>query len=244
MRIDRFYIQISLAVDDELTLPKPLSHRLTRVLRMKAGQKITLFNGQGGEYAAEIIHTDNRVIVKITQYHPVSRESSLITHLAQALPKVDKMDWVVQKATELGVSKITPVLTEFCEVKMDAKRTEKKWQHWQNISISAAEQCGRTAIPEIDMPINFTQWITTVNSSLKLLCHPGEQTSTEIKKPQDVCIAIGPEGGFSDREVGLASQNQFETISLGPRLLRTETASTVILTLCQQQWGDLPKLVG
>ncbi|EKD77804.1 MAG: hypothetical protein ACD_42C00171G0004 [uncultured bacterium] len=219
------------------------SHHLLQVLRKKVGERFIIFNGQGGEFDATLISSNKKTAcVAIGEFHERNTESPLKIHLGQGISRGERMDYAIQKSVELGVAEITPLFTEFCQVQLSENRIEKRVAHWQAIAISAAEQSGRCVVPVVHTPISFLEWIQKNNSTLKLICCPRQTetlTSENNSTPKNIAIVIGAEGGFSDREIALALQEKFSTFSLGPRILRTETATVVALTLLQEKWGDL-----
>jgi 16S rRNA (uracil1498-N3)-methyltransferase len=241
MRLARIYYEGKLGIELLITLPQDTSHYLLHVLRLKVGSAVLLFNGEGGQYLGTIADIGKkRVLVNVAQFQPLKTESSCNIHLAQALGKGEKMDWVIQKAVEVGISEITPLLTEFCNVKLDESRADKRWSHWQNIMISACEQSGRATLPKLNPIIQYKHWLPKMNSSLKLICHPTCGSSLNSLAPsRDITVLIGPEGGWSEDELTLALQEGFVGVALGPRILRMETAAVVAVALLQAKFGDL-----
>ncbi len=241
MRVPRVYIESTLAINERLQLPKQVAHHLVNVLRLKAGQTLTVFNGQGGEYSAHINHLDKRQAdILINEFIAIDRESPVEIHLGQVLARGEKMDWIIQKSVELGVKQITPLFSQYCNVKLPADRIEKRVRHWEAVIISACEQSGRTAIPLIHPPIQLDNWLAQTKADQRFICHPElPKTSNTMNSPQTIAIAIGPEGGFSDAEIKQAMHHQFTSLNLGPRVLRTETAGLTAITVIQSSWGDL-----
>lgn len=241
MRITRIFQKLPLKEGIEITLDEEASHHLSRVLRMPEGARLIIFNGESGEYQATIVknnkhHTQVKIQKFIHQYHP----SPLKIHLGQVMSRGDKMDFTIQKAVELGVNEITPLISSRCEVKLSGERIEKKQDHWKKIIISACEQCGRTDIPILNKIQTLHDWAPSLSSSLKLMCHPESHTRfKELKIENEVSILIGPEGGFSEDEIELAKTAQFHLMQLGPRILRTETAGLTIISILQGLWGDI-----
>lgn len=242
MRISRFYLNETISVDAEVSLPQELSHYLCNVLRVKVGQPIVLFNGDGCDYPSEVIdvHKKHTKALVNSQLN-INVESSLTLHLAQGVSKGDRMDYAIQKAVELGVTEITPVLTKNCNVKLSETRWEKKVEQWQKIVISACEQSQRNVIPRINTPLTFSQLIAKNSTLSKLILAPGaNQYLSGLKKPnKGFLLAIGPEGGFTEQEVYTAEQCGFVKTNVGPRILRTETATVVSLSILQSLYGDL-----
>jgi len=247
MRIPRIFVEEPpLTLNDTFNLSENTAHYLVNVLRLKVGDAVTLFH-QNHEYSGHIasIHKKNTALF-IHQKVYISRESPTFTHLALSCSKGDKMDIAFQKAVELGVNAITPILSEYCSVKRDRALDEKKMLHWKKVLISSAEQCERNMVPELYPITALSHFIEHHRSDIKWILHPPSESSSisphhtqhTPSPPQSVCVLIGPEGGFSEAEVSAAIAFQFEKISLGPRILRTETAPTVILSIIQQRWGD------
>lgn len=238
----RIYQNINLAENETITLDKAASHHLLNVLRIKKSEPIIIFNGQGGEFEAEVFETNkNFVQVQINKHIDINRESPVEIHLAQGISRGEKMDFTIQKAVELGVKKITPLITEFCNVKLPSERWQKKLQHWQSIIISACEQCGRTQIPEIFPPIEFSKWMDIKLDGNKIILEPtAERKISDLKLSETkICLLIGSEGGFSETEINLAEKNNFTPIKFGPRILRTETAGLAVIAAVQVLCGDL-----
>lgn len=240
MRINRFYTEQTLTVEAECLLEDSVSHHMLKVLRFKPGMHCVLFNGGGGEYQAEFLAVEKKQAkVFIHQFDETSRESALKSHLAIAISKGDRMDWVMQKATELGVTEITPLYSEFSDVKLKADRLEKKMRHWQQVIVSACEQSERTRVPVLNPAMAFNMFCESESSEFKWVLHPGLKKCLLSEQAIDsVCLLVGPEGGFSDAEIELAKSHDFYPASLGPRILRTETAPVVALSILQHQFGD------
>jgi 16S rRNA (uracil1498-N3)-methyltransferase len=242
MREPRVYIDDELACGQTLALPPDAIHHISRVLRMRAGQRLWLFNGSGGSYLAEVVLIDKRQAqVRLLEFSHTQPESSLQITLAQGVSRGQHMDYTLQKAVELGVKRIVPVFTEFGNVQLDAQRQGKKLQHWQKIIISACEQCGRNILPAIATPLSLAEWLQQDINKLKLLLHPGSARRLSAQKPPDQSISLlsGPEGGFSQSEVELSRDSGYLSVELGPRVLRTETAAIAAISACQTLWGDM-----
>ena len=228
----------------EAVLEGDRARYLGRVLRLRVGDEITVFDGTGPEWAATIAAmTKSTVTLALGDPHETALESPLKVHLVQGISRGERMDFVVQKATELGVKRITPVLTEYGVVKLDDKRAEKRREHWESVAASACEQCGRTRLPLVDMPLPLKHWFGAkpADADVDLVLAPGAGTPLpSVAAPQTkVCILIGPEGGFSQTEIEDAEIAGFKAVSLGPRILRTETAAAAALAVMQANWGDL-----
>ncbi|PXY90639.1 16S rRNA (uracil(1498)-N(3))-methyltransferase [Gilliamella apis] len=225
-----------------ITLDDNAFNHLIRVLRMKTGESITLFDGSN-KITPAVIHEVNKktVIVKTANSVLDNRESPLNIHLGQVISRGDKMEFTIQKSVELGVNTITPLLSERCGVKLDQERLEKKVQQWQKIVISACEQCGRNIIPSINPVMKLENWCANLTDSLKLNLHPkAEQGINQLANDnKNISLLIGPEGGLSNEEINMTHQYQFTDILLGPRVLRTETAALTAITALQVRLGDL-----
>lgn len=247
MRIPRIYSNQPLSSGQSLILEEDPSRHIAKVLRMQAGRELVLFNGEGGEYRATIAEVGKkRVTVNLGEHSTVERESPLQIDLAIGISRGERFDWVLQKATELGVTRILPLLTERTEVKLNGDRLQKKLHHWRQIAVSACEQCQRNRLPQIAEPLRLTGWLAAQEEGdgranpLKLvLHHRSNQGLNEYQPPQAVTLLIGPEGGLSDEEIQLALNSGFQALTLGPRVFRTETAPVVGLSLIQYLWGDL-----
>lgn len=241
MRIPRLFVDTPLSVGIEVALNAEASRYLGSVLRMAAGRPLQLFNGQGGHFLARIVSANKKQVTVLTEaFEDCEKESPLAIHLGIGLSKGDRFDWVVQKATELGVNSITPLVTVRSEVKLNAERTNKKICHWQQIAISACEQCQRNRIPTIHSPEKLDNWLQARDEDLKLvLHHRADKALSAYTSPQSVALVIGPEGGLNNEEIEQAIKAGFHPLLMGPRVLRTETAPIVALSLLQHNWGDL-----
>ncbi len=240
MRHHRFYADIELAINQTLALPKEASHHCLQVLRYQVDDILTLFNGDGFNYVAQIKSImDKRCEVFISDKVNPNNESPLRTHFYQGIARGDKMDFIIQKCVELGASEITPLFTEYCNVKLDKKRLDKKQQHWQKVAISACEQSGRSTLVKIN-PAVYLKNLTTKNTEYSFYLDPEEKKSfNAFEKISHVDLYIGPEGGFSNNDLQQFKQINIEGVSLGPRILRTETAGLACLAILQSRFGDL-----
>ncbi|WP_295682606.1 16S rRNA (uracil(1498)-N(3))-methyltransferase [uncultured Nevskia sp.] len=237
----RIHIPVPLTVGASLDLPDDAARHVAQVLRMKIGEPLTLFNGDSGEYAATITATGRRdVSVSVDRFEPVDRESRLDITLAQCVSKGERMDYTVQKAVELGVTRILPLLSERSVVKLDAERWDKKLEHWRGIAVSACEQSGRTRLPEVLPVQKLEAWLASSDQALRLVLAPTESVSLRsLPAATKIALLIGPEGGLSDNEIAAARRAGCVGIGLGPRVLRTETAGVAALAALQLLWGDL-----
>lgn len=224
-----------------LALNEAASRHLLTVLRLRVGEPLILFNGQGGEYRAVLRGIQRKTaLVEVGEWLARDCESPLRIHLGQGISRGERMDYAVQKSVELGVHSITPLATARCGAQRDAQRAASRASHWQKVAISACEQSGRCYVPSVAAPQSFSTFLSQA-SGLRLICVPGQQSSLE-DKPEDwrVTVAIGPEGGFTEEEIAQAEAAGFQRFSLGPRILRTETAPVVAIACLQSMWGDLP----
>jgi 16S rRNA (uracil1498-N3)-methyltransferase len=223
-----------------MDLPPEASHYLGKVLRAKPGQSVNLFNDDGQEYTGLINQVGKRsVSVTIVSSQAGLPASPLHTHLGQVMSRGDRMDYAIQKATEMGVNLISPLYSERCEVKLDPKRLSKRLLHWRQIAISASEQSGRSEIPVINPPSTLNDWLHEVKAERKLVLHPHNTVPLKaMVTPASCALLIGPEGGLTNTEVLTAEQQDFQPICLGPRILRTETAPVTALGILQHLWGD------
>lgn len=239
----RIYIDLPLIEGEKILLPEAQVHHLVHVLRLRIGEDLTLFNGQGGEFEAVLTSAGkHEAVAWLVRHHSISRESALQITLAQCVSKGDRMDYTLQKAVELGVTRIVPLLSERSVVKLDAERWERKMEHWRGVIISACEQSGRTSIPMLEPVIALQLWLPkTRGKALKLTLAPN--ATNEPHEPpsekQPIILLVGPEGGLSEPEVERSLKAGFKALSLGPRILRTETAGVAALAMLQSRWGDL-----
>lgn len=238
MRLSRFFIDAPLSLGEH-ELPEAQAHYISRVLRMAEGDAVQLFDGSGQEFLGALLEVGKkRVSVRLDQAIAGQADSALHIHLGQGLSRGERMDWAIQKATELGVQAITPIVSERCEVRLKDERADKRLLHWRQIAISACEQCGRSSVPVIHPPLTLAEWLTGTEAELKLVLHPVAEPLTRHAAPATLAFLIGPEGGLSDAEVEQAQRSGFHSARLGPRVLRTETAPVVALAVAQQLWGD------
>ncbi|MEQ9561797.1 MAG: 16S rRNA (uracil(1498)-N(3))-methyltransferase, partial [Woeseiaceae bacterium] len=227
---------------DALWLDGERAHYLSRVMRVRRGDSVVAFNGHGGEYRCNVADiTKQKVLLEPESHSVPAVESALSIHLLQGISRGDRMDAVVQKATELGVQRISPVSTEHSVVRLDADRSSRKTGHWQRIAQSACEQCGRNSVPEIDDPAELSIVLGKVSGASRLVLTPGSREPlTQLPRGDDtITLLIGPEGGFSEAECRLALEHDFLPRSLGPRILRTETAAIAAISVLQSHFGDL-----
>ena len=239
MRLSRFFIDAPLSLGQH-ELPEAQAHYIGRVLRHAAGDAVQLFDGSGREYLGELIEVGKKTVrVELHEAFDGLAETPLRIHLGQGLSRGERMDWAIQKATELGVSEITPIVSARCEVRLKVERADKRIAHWRQVAISACEQCGRSVLPVIHPPLELSAWLQQTEADLKLVLHPIAAALQSHAKPDSLAFLIGPEGGLNEGEVAQAKLAGFHAARLGPRVLRTETAPVVALSVAQQLWGDL-----
>lgn len=243
MRLNRIFCDGPLASGAELTLPAAGAYHVARVLRMREGAALSVFDGTGHEFRAEITRVrGDEVAVRLAEPLSGTSESPLKITLVQGVSRSERMDWTLQKATELGVTAIAPVLTARSVVRLDEQQAQKKQAHWRGIVIAACEQCGRSKIPSVATPLSLKDYFATAQKTgLRLVLSPSAPGSLAglSSLPNKVELLIGPEGGLDDDELQAAQKAGFMPVRLGPRVLRTETAAVVALTVLQALWGDL-----
>lgn len=224
-----------------MQLPDEVFRHAVQVLRMKPGALLNLFDGQGLEYQAQLEQVGKRqATVSLKQQIDTDNESPLDILLMQGISRGERMDYAIQKAVELGVKRIMPVVTERCNVQLSGDRAEKRINHWQGVIISACEQSGRSYLPDLLPITSIDAALENVNDACKLVLDPEAIKSfSSVKKADQIALLIGPEGGLSETEVQRANDVGFTGITLGPRILRTETASAAALAMVQAGWGDI-----
>ena len=240
MRNVRIYQPGAYEPGDTLRLTPDAGQHVGVVLRMQPGQSIILFCGDNREFSATLtdVHKKN-VTVIINDVKLRNRESPRHLHLAQSLSKGDKMEWIIQKTVELGVTSITPLLTDRSVIRLDDSRLIKKQAQWQAIAISACEQSGRNQLPLIHTPMTLALYLNQSQPQTRLLLHPDAPAISETLPDGDITLLIGPEGGFNEEEVRLAMNHGCQGLRLGPRVLRTETAAIAAISVLQAMGGDL-----
>lgn len=243
MRVNRVYAAQPLASGTEVTLPDAAAYHVSRVLRLRPGAPLALFDGAGGEFQGEILAVDgDQVRARVGARAAALRESPLAITLVQGVSRSERMDWTLQKATELGVRCVQPVLAARSVVRLDERQAEKKLRHWQAIVAGACEQCGRSVLPIVRPPVELRRWLgDTPREGQRLVLSPGSPASLAglSTTASRVELLIGPEGGLDDSELEAAAVAGFAPVRLGPRVLRTETAGIVALAVLQALWGDL-----
>lgn len=244
MRDIRIHAAAPLAPGNELALPAQAGEHVTRVLRLAVGDPLILFNGDGCDYPARIVALGKReVVVQVEAKHALCNESPLALTLAQGVARGEKMDLIVQKATELGVACIVPLLTERAEVKLDASRMERRLAHWRAVAASACEQSGRACLPEITSALPLSAWLAGLaeTTALRLALLPDAVRSARELRfgAAGGLLVVGPEGGLGERDIRALHATGFEGLQLGPRILRTETAALAALAALQALHGDM-----
>jgi 16S rRNA (uracil1498-N3)-methyltransferase len=244
MAAPRFFVPPPLTpalVGQSMPLPAAAAHHAVRVLRLAVGDALTIFDGAGGEYAATLARIQRSgADVRIDAFDPIERESPYGIVLAQAVAANDAMDFAVRKAVELGAAAIQPLVTERSAPMPAGERGDKRLAHWRGIVVAACEQCGRNRIPPVAAPVPWQAWVRQWNDAALVLAPGARAVLASLPRPASpVALAVGPEGGFSDRELEAALNAGLRAVSFGPRVLRTETAGVAALAAMQALWGDL-----
>ena len=240
--LPRFHVPDGLAPGATVELPAEAAHHAMRVLRLNEGDPVTLFDGRGGEWFARLVRSGPSMRAALETFAPADHAPPLAITLVQALPAADKMDWIVQKATELGVAAIQPVAAKRSVIRLSGERMERRCRHWQQIAIAACEQCGMNRIPVVAQLLDLPQYLamTAPHNDVRLFLAPGaERGLRDIAKPEGTAtLLIGPEGGFEEGEARAIAAAGFTPVSLGPRVLRTETAGIAAISAMLALWGD------
>jgi len=229
----RFFIEADLNVNTTVELTETVFHHWVKVLRAQVGESATLFNGQGGEYEVTLSEVAKKsASVDVNAFNPANRSPKFQALLGQVMSKGDRMDYAIQKAVELGVSEIQLLTSERCEMRLKYDRDQKKLDHWQGVAIAACEQCGLNIVPKIIAPISLDKWLATNLPKTKLVLAPNkDQADVLADATPDIALLIGPEGGLSENEISTANQAGFTNWCIGDRVLRTETAPVVALSI-------------
>jgi 16S rRNA (uracil1498-N3)-methyltransferase len=241
LRTTRIYLDNRITTGETLALSTSASNHLVRVLRCKKDSAVTVFNGEGGEFSATLLNENPKAAsIIINSFVDINRESPLRIRLIQGLSRSEHMDTTIQKATELGVTEIIPVICER-SANINRERANKKHERWNQIAISACEQSGRNQLPEIHQATTFEKAINEVSADTRLVLDPAAAKGINDIKPDitSICIISGPEGGLSEQEVNTASDVGYYRIKFGPRILRTETAAPAVISALQTLWGDM-----
>ncbi|HEX4943169.1 MAG TPA: 16S rRNA (uracil(1498)-N(3))-methyltransferase [Usitatibacteraceae bacterium] len=241
MASPRIFCDLRLGPGAQFSLPQDAANHVGRALRLRAGDALVVFDGRGGEFEAVIQRIDrDRVDVKTGAFSDADRESPIEVGLVQGLPEADKMDWTLQKSVELGVAWVQPVVCERSVVRLSGDRAARRESHWQRVVIAACEQCGRNRLPELRPTLAFRDWAAQPSTARRWMLAPGadESLAGQPAPAGPVELLVGPEGGLSERELDIAAMIGFASLSLGPRVLRTETAPLAALSAMQALWGD------
>lgn len=240
-KMPRFYVPTALSEGHSVTLPEGVARHVTRVLRLGAGAPLVVFDGQGSEAGVRLAEVSRKqATVSVEAVWAGRFESPLQVHLGQAISKGDRMDYAIQKAVELGVAAITPLHTRRGDVRLKGEREAKKLAHWQAVAASACEQSGRATVPPVHPPLSLDEWLVQRDEPLRLMLHPATESGLQAAgSPRAAALLIGPEGGLAPEDTAAARAAEFTPLTLGPRVLRTETAPVVALTLLQHLWGDI-----
>lgn len=240
--IARFHCPIPLSPGAIVDLPPEAAHHAARVLRLAVGDTIQLFDGRGGEWCGRLLSVGKTVAVALEFFDDGDREAPLRVTIAQALPAADKMDWIIQKGVELGAAAFRPLVAKRSVVRLSGERVGRRVDHWQNVAIAACEQCRRNRVPKVAEPVDLPQFLgeAAAQNDMRLILAPGAAARlAELPRPTGtVTLLIGPEGGFEDGELAAAAFAGFQAASLGPRVLRTETAALAALAAMMTLWGD------
>lgn len=239
----RFFSPTPLTIGQTTALSENAAAHAIRVMRLKAGDTLILFSGDGFDYQCALTDIEKKAAyAEVQSRTAVSNESPLNIRLLQGISSGDRMDYTIQKAVELGITEIFPLMTDRSVTKLSGDRAGKRVEHWQGVAIAACEQSGRAVIPAVHAPVTLAQWLGQheTQASLNILLNPvGAKGLAQIEKPSGyIHLLIGPEGGLSSNEIALATQNHFQSIVLGPRILRTETAAVTAIASMQTLWGD------
>jgi 16S rRNA (uracil1498-N3)-methyltransferase len=238
----RFFCPEGLLPDSDMPLPAAVAHHAERVLRLAIGDEVILFDGAGGECAATLLALGKQPVARLGPRLAMERESPLAITLVQALASGDKMDWIVQKAVELGAVAVQPVAAERSLLKLSGDRAAKRVAHWQQIAVSACEQSGRNRVPVVGEILPLARYLALPAQGLRLILAPGAEGALARRAPPGgpLSVLIGPEGGWSPSELALAEHAGCAPLALGPRVFRTETAGLAALAALQTLWGDFP----
>jgi 16S rRNA (uracil1498-N3)-methyltransferase len=243
VHVPRLYLPSALAAGEIIELGEQSAHHLTHVLRLRPGAPLRVFDGEGHEHAATVLELHRaRVTVELGAALRSVPEPRLCITLAQGIPRGDRMDLILQKAVELGVSAVQPLWTERSHARATVERLDRRLRHWQGVVISACEQCGRATLPELAPPVEYRAWVggDPGHGSRLLLDPEAERSPGDLQPPDNaILLLVGPEGGISAAEARLAAARGFSPVRLGPRILRTETAALAMLAGLQVLWGDM-----
>jgi len=238
--LPRIHCDLRLGPGAQFSLSAEAAQHVGKALRLKAGDTIVVFDGRGGEYEATLTRMDKeRVDVKVGSWRDVELEPPLKLGLVQGLPEADKMDWIIQKAVELGAAWIQPIVCDRSVVRLSGERAARREAHWRRVTIAACEQCGRNRVPEVRPTLGFQSWIAVPAEVPRWVLAPGSEPIASKPRPGEALeILVGPEGGLSEREQELALSQGAQPVALGPRVLRAETAPLAALAAVHALWGD------
>ena len=238
--MNRFYIEAELNVGRILELTESVFHHWVRVLRAKVQEQAIFFNGQGGEYLVTLTAINKKnAFVSVNHFEASDRTPPFKVILGQVMSKGDRMDYAIQKATELGVGTIQLLTSDRCEMRLKYERDQKKLEHWQSVAIAACEQCGMNRIPKIIPPIHVNDWVVSELPNSRFVLAPNkDQKNVLLDSSDNIALLIGPEGGLSEAEIDFANQNHFQNWCIGDRILRTETAPVVALSILNYHFSS------
>lgn len=238
--MNRFYIETELNTGNTIELTESVFHHWVRVLRAKEQEQAIFFNGKGGEYLVTLTEINKKnALVSIDQFNKLDRTAPFNVVLGQVMSKGDRMDYAIQKATELGVTTIQLLTSDRCEMRLKYDRDQKKLDHWQSVAIAACEQCGMNRVPEILAPISLNDWVKSELPTSRFVLAPNkDQTNILLNSAPDIALLIGLEGGLSETEIETANQYQFKNWCIGDRVLRTETAPVVALSILNYHFSS------
>ncbi|MEK5761768.1 16S rRNA (uracil(1498)-N(3))-methyltransferase [Acinetobacter junii] len=238
--MNRFYIETELNTGNTIELTESVFHHWVRVLRAKVQEKAIFFNGKGGEYRVTLTEINKKnAFVSVDHFEAIDRTAPFKVILGQVMSKGDRMDYAIQKATELGVTTIQLLTSNRCEMRLKYDRDQKKLDHWQSVAVAACEQCGMNIVPKVLAPISIEEWIQTDLPISRLVMAPNkDQKNVLLDAQPELALLIGPEGGLSESEIGLSNQHGFVNWCIGDRVLRTETAPVVALSILNYHFAS------
>ncbi|MBF4456319.1 16S rRNA (uracil(1498)-N(3))-methyltransferase [Acinetobacter sp. SK-43] len=238
--MNRFYIETELNTGNTIELTESVFHHWVRVLRAKVQEKAIFFNGKGGEYRVTLTEINKKnAFVSVDHFEEINRTAPFKVILGQVMSKGDRMDYAIQKATELGVTTIQLLTSDRCEMRLKYDRDQKKLDHWQSVAVAACEQCGMNIVPKVLAPISIEEWIQTDLPISRFVMAPNKDQKNVLLDAQlELALLIGPEGGLSESEIGLSNQHGFVNWCIGDRVLRTETAPVVALSILNYHFAS------
>ncbi|WP_436661784.1 16S rRNA (uracil(1498)-N(3))-methyltransferase [Acinetobacter sp. P1(2025)] len=238
--MNRFYIETELNTGNTIELTESVFHHWVRVLRAKVQEQAIFFNGKGGEYRVTLTEINKKnAFVSVDHFEAIDRTAPFKVILGQVMSKGDRMDYAIQKATELGVATIQLLTSDRCEMRLKYDRDQKKLDHWQSVAVAACEQCGMNIVPKVLAPISIEEWIQTDLPISRFVMAPNkDQKNVLLDAQPELALLIGPEGGLSESEIGLSNQHGFVNWCIGDRVLRTETAPVVALSILNYHFAS------